>query len=129
MTFEISDFADIPDGKYVATLAGVTVKKGGFGGNDYRSWEWLVEVPGENGAEAEIVPLTQLTSVNTGPQSKSFKQLTALLGEAPKAGQSIEAPTGKRVVLMITHNDKRFPTVQDVGPYIDPQATLPGIPR
>lgn len=127
MTFEVSDFTDIADGTYPATLAGVEVKKGGFGGNDYRDWEWLVEVA-EDG-QTEIVPLHQLTSMNTGPQSNSYKQLTALLGAAPKAGEKIEAPTGKRVTLTIGHNEKGFPKVLGVGPFIDPQATLPGIPR
>ena len=129
MTFEVSDFTDVADGSYPATLAGVEVKKGGFGGADYRRWSWLVEVVNKETGEVEIVPLDQLTSMNTGPQSNSYKQLTALLGAAPKAGEKIEAPTGKRVTLTIGHNEKGFPKVIGCGPFVDPQATLPGIPR
>lgn len=131
MTFEIPTTVDIPNGQYVASLAEVTEDTGQFG--KFRKWTWLVEIPAheEDGktVEASIEELTQLTSANTGPQSKSYGQLTALLGEAPKAGTAIEAPTGKRAVLTIGHNDKNFPEVQGVGPYVDPQQPLPGIPR
>lgn len=125
MTFEIPTTVDIPDGDHVASLAGVTEDTGQFG--KYRKWEWLVEATIEG--KAEIVPLTQLTSANTGPQSKSYQQLTAILGEPPKAGSKVESPNGKRVILTIAHNDKGFPTVAMVSRYIEPQQTLPGIPR
>jgi len=132
MTFEIPITVDIPDGTYVASLAGVTEDSGSFG--KFRRWTWLVEVPKTVSADGIETPgsieeLTQLTSANTGPQSKSYRQLTALLGEAPKAGQKIESPNGKRVTVTITHNDKGFPTIGEVGPYVDPQMALPGIPR
>lgn len=127
MTFEIPVTVDIPDGTYVASLAGVTEDTGQFG--KFRKWVWLVEVPGKDGADSSIEELTQLTSANTGPQSKSYQQLAALLGEAPKAGEKIESPNGKRATVTITHNEKGFPTIASVGPYVDPQMALPGIPR
>jgi hypothetical protein len=127
VTFEIPITVDIPDGTYVASLAGVTEDSGSFG--KFRRWTWLVEVPKTDDKEGSIEELTQLTSANTGPQSKSYRQLTALLGEAPKAGQKIDSPNGKRVTVTITHNDKGFPTIGEVGPYVDPQMALPGIPR
>lgn len=127
MTFEIPVTVDIEDGVYVASLAGVEADTGSFG--PFRRWTWLVEVPGKDGADGSIEELSQLTSANTGPQSKSYAQLTALLGEAPKAGQTIESPNGKRVMVTIVHNDKGFPTVAGVGPYVDPQMAMPGIPR
>jgi len=127
MTFEVPITVDIPDGTYVASLAGVTEDTGQFG--KFRRWEWLVEVPKTDDKEGSIEELSQLTRANTGPQSKSYRQLTALLGEAPKAGQKIDSPNGKRVTVTITHNDKGFPTIGEVGPYVDPQMALPGIPR
>lgn len=125
MTFEIPLTVDVPDGNYTATLEGVTEDTGNFG--TFRKWTWLVECTIDG--QAQIVPLTQLTSANTGPQSKSYQQLTALLGEAPKAGQKIESPNGRRAVVTVTHNEKGFPKVESIGPYIEPQQTLPGIPR
>ena len=127
MTFEIPLTVDIPDGTYVASLAGVTEDSGSFG--KFRRWTWLIEIPASGDKPGSIEELTQLTSANTGPQSKSYQQLTALLGEAPKAGQKIESPNGKRVTVTISHNEKGFPTVASVGPYVDPQMALPGIPR
>lgn len=125
MTFEIPITVDIPDGDYVASLAGVTEDSGQFG--KFRKWEWLVEVAKDG--QTSIESLTQLTSANTGPQSISYKQLTAILGEPPKAGTKVESPNGKRVILTIVHNEKGFPKVELVSRYIEPQQTLPGIPR
>lgn len=125
MTFEIPLTVDVPDGNYTATLESVAEDTGSFG--KYRKWTWLVEVTIDG--VAQIVPLTQLTSANTGPQSKSYQQLTALLGKAPKAGEKIESPNGQRAIVTVTHNDKNFPKIESVGPFVEPQQTLPGIPR
>ena len=122
--FEITGGVEIPDGNYPATLAGVTEEQGQFG--SFRKWEWLVDVNGE------VLPLSSVTSMNTGPQSKAYGYLTALLGRAPKTGEKIEDPTGSRVVLTIGQKDKdgqKWPTVLAVGHYQEPQQTLPGVPR
>ena len=121
MTFEIPNTLQIEPGNYPAILEKVEVDTGQFG--DFRKWHWLVEVGDK------IESLTQLTSANTGPQSKSFAQLTALLGQPPQAGTKVESPTGKRVLLTIGRNDKGFPTVEGVSMIVDPQQTLPGVPR
>lgn len=123
--FEITG-VEIPPGNYPAILEKVEVDSGQFG--DFRKWHWLVEV-GQEGGETKIEPLTQLTSANTGPQSKSYQQLTALLGQAPQAGTKVGTPTGKRVLLTIGKNAKGFPTVEAVSPFAEPQQTLPGVPR
>lgn len=126
--FKIPTTVDVPDGAYTAMLEDVEEGDGSFG--KYRKWHFLVDVPAgtEGFTEAAIVPLSALTSVNTGPQSKSYKWLSALLGESPKAGTEIASPNGKRAVVTVTHNDKNFPTISDVGPYVDP-AKIDGIPR
>ena len=77
--FKIPITQDIPDGAYTAMLENVEEGDGNFG--KFRRWHWIVDVPGATGVE--LIPLTQLTSVNTGPQSKSFKQLAALTGQTP----------------------------------------------
>jgi hypothetical protein len=128
VTFEIPNTVDIPDGQYVASLAGVSEDTGQFG--KFRKWDWLIELPAKDGNDASIEELTQLTSANTGPQSKSYMQLTALLGEPPKAGTKVESPNGKRATVTITHNEKGFPTIAAVGPYVEPQMAADlGIPR
>jgi len=73
--------------------------------------------------------MSDLTSANTGPQSTSYARLTALLGRAPKSGETIQDPTGSRVLLTITKNEKGFPKVVAIAPYSDPQQVLEGVPR
>lgn len=121
MPFLITDQANIPDGTYSATLEKVEPDQGQFGA--MRKWHWLVDV------NNKIESLSVITSANTGPQSKSYLWLTALLGRAPQAGEQIEDPTGTRVLLQIAKNQKGFPSVVAVLPYQEPQQTLPGVPR
>jgi hypothetical protein len=125
-TFEIGGGLDLPDGQYTASLMGVTADTGNFGA--FRKWEWLVEyVDGDGVAQTDT--LTQLTSAHTGPQSKSYQQLAILLGRAPKAGEKIESPNGKRAILTLTKNEKGFMKVVAVSPFVEPQMSLPGVPR
>jgi hypothetical protein len=122
MTFEISGGApDIPPGTYKAQLEKTTVKtEGRFG--DFRLWDWLVEV------EGELVPLSVSTSLNTGPRTNTFAWLTALLGRAPSTGEKLDDPTGKTVLLQISHKENGWPKIDAVLPYAEPQQTA-GIPR
>lgn len=122
MPFEIPVTVEIADGTYPATLENVdSYTHPQFG--EGRKWGWLIEHDGK------IDSLTSITSNNTGPKSKAYGWLTALLGRPPKAGERIEDPTGTRVLLKITHNDKGFPQVAEVLPYVAPQQELPGLPR
>lgn len=119
--FEITG-VQIEPGNYPAVLEGVETGEGQYG--TYRKWNWLVEVGPD-----KVESLTQLTSAHTGPQSTSFRQLTALLGQAPQSGTKVGTPVGKRVLLTIGKNDKGFPKVEAVSTIAEPQQTLPGIPR
>jgi hypothetical protein len=120
---------DIPPGNYKAQLAGTQIKSGGkFKSPDnpdgeYRIWDWLVEKDGE------LVPFSDTTSIGTTPKTVTFARLTALLGRTPEVGEEIEDPTGKTIVLQIGKKENGWPKVDSVGPYVDPQQTLPGVPR
>ena len=122
MPFEIPTSLEIADGTYPGTLERVEPYNHPQYG-DGRKWFWLIEHDGK------LDSLSTITSGNTGPKSKSYAFLTGLLGRAPKAGEQIEDPTGNKVLLQITHNDKGFPTVAAVLPFSEPQQELPGIPR
>ena len=122
MPFEIPTGVDIPPGNYTATLEKVEELTGGQFGN-YRKWHWLVQV------DDKIESIADLTSANTGPQSRSYKRLEALLGRAPQAGEKLEDPTGSRVVLQIVKNAKGFPAIESIVPFVEPQQVLPGTPR
>lgn len=124
MPFEIPQSQDIPPGTYKAILEKVEERTGGkFGDGNFRVWDWIVDVNGKG----ELLSVS--TSMNTGPRSTSYAWLTALLGRAPQAGEKIDDPTGKQVLLTIGKKDNGFPKVEAVSPYVDPQQTVPGIPR
>ena len=112
----------IPDGTYKAQLTGVQDGIPTQYGTA-RRWSWLLDVNGE-GKE-----LNQMTSENNGPQSVSFKQLEALIGRKPVAGETIEDPTGKTVLLEIKQGANGWPKVVAVLPYQQPLEMEPGIPR
>ena len=123
MPFQITGPSlEIVDGIYPATLEKVEEYKHDTYG-DGRKWHWLIEHDGT------IDSLSSITSNNTGPKSKTYAYLEALTGRPLKAGEQIEDPTGTRILLQITHNDKGFPQVAAVLPYVEPQQALPGLPR
>lgn len=123
MPFTIPEQKDIPDGSYPAVLENVSEAPGQFG--TQRRWTWLIEVG------QEIIPHTTLTSGNTGPRSTSYGFLKALIGRDPQPGETIADPTGTRVLVTITHNDKGYPKVSAVSPFQQPQmsAAMEGVPR
>lgn len=126
MPFEIKGPSiEIEDGTYPGTLQSVTTEPSKTASipGDVRRWTWLVEHAGK------IEPLEVLSSTGTGPKTKAYAWLTALIGRAPKAGEVIEDPIGTRALLQIVHNEKGYPTIAAVMPYAEPQQTLPGVPR
>ena len=113
---------DIPPGTYPATLAGVEPYQHETYGEG-RMWKWLVE-------KADgIEEFGTITSNNTGPKSKAYAWLKVLLGRELRAGETIDDPTGTRVLLVIGKNEKGFPKIEAVLPYSEPQQVLDGVPR
>lgn len=116
---------EIADGTYPAMLQGVTTEPSRTPSipGDARKWTFLVEHDGK------VDPIDALSSTGTGPKTKAYKWLTVLLGRAPQAGEVIEDPTGVRVLVQIIHNEAGFPKIENLLPYVEPQQTLPGVPR
>jgi len=121
MPFEITAGQVIDPGTYKAQLTRVEENQGQYG--MYRKWHFLVDVNG-TGEELSVI-----TSGNTGPQSKSFAWLTALLGRVPQAGERIEDPTGKTVLVSVVTNKKGFSTIDSLMPIVEPVQQEAGIPR
>lgn len=121
--FQIPTTVEIADGRYPAVSEAVEAGTGSFG--PQRKWSFLVEHDGK------IDSISTITSANLGPRSKAYQFLTGILGKAPKAGDAIEEGQviGVRVLVDIEHNEKGFPTIAAVHPYVAPQQELPGIPR
>ena len=121
MPFEIAaGNKGIAPGTYKATLTEVSIKESETG--QYRLWDFLADVNGE------LVPVSGTSSTNTGPKSKSFQWLTALIGRAPQAGETIEDPIGKMVLLTISQKDNGFPKIDLLTAYVEPAVT-DGVPR
>jgi hypothetical protein len=119
--FQIPTTVEISDGDYPAVVEAIEAGNGSFGAQ--RKWNFLVEHDGK------IDSISRITSANLGPRSVGYALLSGLLGRDLKAGEQIEDPTGKRCIVTITHNEKGFPTIGAVKPWVEPQQSLPGIPR
>lgn len=119
--FEIPTTVEIDDGTYPAVVEAIEPIQTSFGAS--RKWSFLVEHAGK------IDSISTITSNNLGPRSKAYGFLSGILGRPLKAGEKVDDPTGTRVLVTIEHNEKGFPTVVAVAQYVDPQQTLPGVPR
>lgn len=124
--FEIPTTVEIADGTYPAVVESIVSDTGNYG--PFRKWSFLVEHVAADGSK-KIDSISAITSGNTGPRSKTYAWLTAIIGRAPKAGEKIEDPTGTRVLVTIEHNDKGFPTVAQLTPLVEPVQVEAGIPR
>lgn len=124
MPFTISEGINIPDGQYLATLESVEVtNEGGFDGKGFRTWNWLVDVGGE------LTPLSAVTSHNTGPKSKAYKWLSALLRRPLLAGEQLDDPIGARVTITIGRNEKGYASITGMAPFNAAETVMDGVPR
>lgn len=126
MPFEIqAGGPDIAPGTYKATLEKVEIGEGTFNGNTgpIRVWHFLCDVNGT------LVPISATSSMGTGPKTKAYAWLTALLGEAPKAGETVEDPIGKMVLLTVTRKENGFPKIEQLTAYVQPATVAGDIPR
>lgn len=106
--------ADIEDGVYAVVLAAVNGPKTIYppnapDGTDIFEWEFLVE-----GSDQQI---QGTTSTASGPKSKMYGWLTALLGGKPPApGEQIDTDSlvGKRALATINHNDAGWPRIEQL---------------
>jgi hypothetical protein len=121
MPFTITGSTEIPEGTYLGTLEKVEVGNSSFG--DYRKWSFLIDVNGT------LTPITAVTSMNTGPQAKAYRWLSAILRKPLKAGETLDDPVGQKAMITVGENAKGFPTIIAVEPYEDPTQVIPGIPR
>jgi hypothetical protein len=107
----------IPAGTYPATLVGIRPKslvtKFSTDGKeqDFLEWTWLVEAPDKD------VEINSLTSTATGPKSRIFEYLLALLG-TPKvdvgAGFDEGDLVGKKVLVSTTVTEDGFAKIDQI---------------
>jgi hypothetical protein len=114
---------DIDDGVYPVVLTKIDGPKsiypqsGPNAGEEVKIFEWTFSIvaPGtkEDGAE-----LTASSSMSSGPRSKMYAWLTALLnGKAPQIGASFEAKdlVGKSALATIRKDDSGWPKIDNLG--------------
>ncbi len=132
MPFTVSsNEGHVEPGTYPGLLQAVTIKNiVGFSGiaEDVREWQFQVSVNGD------LKPLSAISSMNMGPQSKSYKWLTALLRRPLLAGEQLDDPIGANALLVVGDNKKGYSTILDVlpAPQTPQQSTLPdgsSVPR
>lgn len=127
MPFEIAK-AKIAPGQYKGQLLRVESDPGGKFGPQ-RKWFFAVEVPAEDGSGTEIQEHMEFTSTNTGPGSKVYAFLKGLLGRELQAGEVIEEPTGKTVLLNFVQKPNGYSGIDSIVPIVEPVQTEAGIPR
>lgn len=124
MGFDVSG-VKIRPGIYEGTLESVKVEpsKDPRFPNDFRKWVFLLKVDGE------LTPLSATSSLNTGPRSKSYEWLSALLRRPLKAGEHIDDPVGQRVMITVADNEKGYSTIMALSAIAEPEQVVPGVPR
>jgi hypothetical protein len=101
---------DIEPGTYPATLVGVKQITIQVDGDDKTMFEWTFDL-------GEGLELSGLTSLFTGPKSKTWKFLVALLGaENVKVDQDFDPADliGKSALVTVEPNRNGYPRVTEV---------------
>lgn len=114
---------DIPDGVYLLQLVKigdprtVTAKKGPNAGKDFNliDWGFAIEAPGTPYHDRLM---DDSTSTASGPRSKMYEWLTALLGGVPpQAGRQMKRSEliGRLVLGTVNHDDGGWPRIASLS--------------
>jgi hypothetical protein len=114
---------DIPDGVYPVILTElkdprtVTARRGPRAGQDIDLIDWVftIDAPGTTVHEK---PLDGSTSTASGPRSKMYAWLTALLGGRPPAPQQQFAKgdlIGRMALATVSHDEGGWPQIASLG--------------
>lgn len=110
---------DIDPGVYLVTLLDIgeprtfTAQSGPNAGEDVTVRDWKFAI-GEDG-EAEI---TESASLATGPRSKTYQWMTALLGgQAPQVGKTYpkDQLVGREAIATVTLTDTGWPKITNLS--------------
>ena len=112
---------DIPDGPYYVILTGISgpktvlAKRGPKAGQeiDLYDWKFAIDDGPKEGEEIE-----SSTSASSGPRSKLYAYLTALLGgKAPEIGSTFELGdlVGRRALATIRKDETGWPRIENLS--------------
>lgn len=120
--FEVrSGSVELPDGVYPVTLTDlkdpktVTAQRGPKAGEEIQLIDWVFAV---DEGPSEGIELQSSTSTASGPKSKMFAYLTALLGgKAPAVGTKFEKTDllGRRALATVKTDDAGWPRIENLG--------------
>ncbi len=126
---------EIPDGVYSVILTAISepktvqVSRGPKAGTEMDLLDWTFAV---DGGEHEGVEISTSTSMASGPKSKLFGYLTALLGgKPPVVGQSFEKTdlVGRLALATIRRDESGWPRIENLSAVpatlLKPKATAP----
>lgn len=126
------DFAG-PDGSYLATLIGVTepitakstmADARGDGTWTYRDWTFAIDGGQYDGQVLDV----RANASSSGPKSKQFAIIAALIGRTPPVGAQIDIQAhlvGRQCLLGIKTNDNDYPYADTFMAVPGAQATAP----
>ena len=115
--------ADIPDGVYPVILTDirgpktVTAQRGPNAGQDVDLLDWIFNVD-QPGSPVDGLEISASTSTASGPRSKMYSYLTALLnGVAPAIGTGFEKPqlVGRRALATIQKDVDGWARIVNLG--------------
>lgn len=115
----VSAPAAVPAGTYPATFDGLEKKTSREG---VPFWVWKFGIATSDSR----VEVSGASSEKTGPKSKAYKWLTALLGRRPEPGESLgDNLVGKACLLVVEQDEQGYNDVADVlPPAVTPRATV-----
>lgn len=112
---------DIPPGVYQVILTGIEGPKtivpqsGPNAGQDVDIFEWNFAI---DDGDLDGTEVSATTSTNSGPRSKMYAFLTALLdGKPPQPGQTFEASdlVGRIALATISQTESGWPRIENLG--------------
>lgn len=113
--------SDLPDDVYPVVLVGisdpktVTAQRGPKAGQDIDLLDWTFAIVDGDFKDQEI---TASTSTASGPKSKMYSYITALLGgKAPQVGQSFEKTdfVGRLALATVRKDENGWPRIENLG--------------
>jgi len=122
--------SNLEDGVYTVTLVNikgdptdpenspkmVTARSGPKAGQEIGLWDWYFAVDDGGPFDGETIQAS--TSVSSGPKSKMYAFLTALLGgKAPEPGQTFKNADlyGRRALATIRKDENGWPRIENLG--------------
>lgn len=112
MKLTIPATATVESGAYPGRLDAIEQKETALdGGRTYLRWRFTLALP--DGSESKV---SGITSTNSGPKSRAFGWITALLGRTPRPGEVIDTETliGRAATVEVGPDGNGYSTVLEL---------------